>query len=254
MKRHRTAMVGLLVLGCAGQPVEPASPPAASGSPSLPSASSSVEVPVAPANDAGVSNALMASSPALASAAPVTAPTPVEAAAPQSKLVTIKGRVKTQPAQSAQHAVVYLENGPIESAIDAKLDDHKMTFYPFVSIMTVGGTLTYVNSEPFPDTAFSMSNEKWDFGMVESKGVRKRKFANAGVYTILCRLHPNQLAYLVVSPSSFVVRANKSGEFVMPNVPAGNYEVVAWAPRVTVGRQSVTLSEAETTVDFDLKR
>jgi plastocyanin len=175
------------------------------------------------------------------------------AAAP-TILGTIRGKVKTQPAQSAQYALVYLRNGPLDSVIDAKLDDHKMTFYPYVSVMTVGGTLTYVNSEPFPDTAFSMSNEKWDFGLVESRGVRKRKFDNAGAYTILCRLHPNQLAFLVVSPSSFIARADKTGEFVMPNVPAGSYELVAWAPRVKSEQKDVTVINGESTVDFDLKR
>jgi len=169
-------------------------------------------------------------------------------------LGTIRGKVKTQPAQSAQYALVYLRNGPLDSVIDAKLDDHKMTFYPYVSVMTVGGTLTYVNSEPFPDTAFSLSNEKWDFGLVESRGVRKRKFDSAGAYTILCRLHPNQLAFLIVSPSSFIARADKTGEFVMPNVPAGSYELVAWAPRVKSEQKNVTISSGEATVDFDLKR
>jgi plastocyanin len=149
---------------------------------------------------------------------------------------------------------VYLENGPITSVIDAKLDDHKMTFFPYVATMTAGGTLTYVNSEPFPDTAFSMSNEKWDFGLVESHGVRKRKFEKPGVYTILCRLHPNQLAFLVVSPSSFVIRTDKAGDFVMPNVPEGTYELVAWAPRVKVEKKSVSVvGDAEMKVEFELR-
>jgi hypothetical protein len=190
---------------------------------------------------APASSAASASSAGNGGAAPVT-------------LGTIRGKVKTQPAQSAQYALVYLRNGPLDSVIDAKLDDHKMTFFPYVSVMTVGGTLTYVNSEPFPDTAFSMSNEKWDFGLVESRGVRKRKFHNAGAYTILCRLHPNQLAFLVVSPSSFIARADKTGEFVMSNVPAGSYELVAWAPRVKSEQKDVTVTNGETTVDFDLKR
>jgi len=63
--------------------------------------------------------------------------------------------------------------------VNAKFDDHKMTFIPYVAVMTVGGTLTYVNGEPFPDTAFSMSNEGWDFGMVPSKGIRTRLFPNS---------------------------------------------------------------------------
>jgi plastocyanin len=197
-----------------------------------------IPMQVAPAP---TSSAAGASSPGSGTVAPIV-------------LGTIRGKVKTQPAQSAQYALVYLRNGPLDSVIDAKLDDHKMTFYPYVSVMTVGGTLTYVNSEPFPDTAFSMSNEKWDFGLVESRGIRKRKFDNAGAYTILCRLHPNQLAFLIVSPSSFIARADKTGEFMMPNVPAGTYELVAWAPRVKGEQKDVTVTNGESTVDFDLKR
>ncbi len=149
---------------------------------------------------------------------------------------------------------MFLENAPIEKVVDAKLDDHKMTFFPFVSVMTVGGTLTYVNSEPFPDTAYSLSNEKCDFGMVESHGIRKRKFPNAGNYTILCRLHPNQLAFLIVTPSSYFARTNKSGEYALENVPYGTYELVAWAPRVKGDRRSVTVAGDETVVNSELKR
>ena len=69
---------------------------------------------------------------------------------------SLSGSITTTPAQAAQYAVVDLENAPVEQVANARLDDHKMTFMPYVSTMTVGGTLTYVNSEPFPDTAFSM--------------------------------------------------------------------------------------------------
>jgi hypothetical protein len=129
-----------------------------------------------------------------------------------------------------------------------------MTFFPYVSVMTVGGTLTYVNSEPFPDTAFSPSNEKWDFGMVESHGVRKRKFETPGNYTVLCRLHPNQLAFLVATPSSYFAKADKQGEYKMENVPTGTYDLVAWAPRVKSERRSVTVTNGELVADFELKR
>jgi plastocyanin len=174
---------------------------------------------------------------------------------PQAPEGSVHGQITTQPAQAAKHGVVYLEDGPLNRVVDTRLDDHKMTFFPFVSLMTAGGTLTYVNSEPFPDSAYSLSNEKWDFGLVESRGSRKRVFPNPGIYTILCQLHPNQVAYLIVSPSSYYARTDKNGQYIMSNVPAGTYEAVAWAPRLPLKRQSVTITPGgDVVLDFSLKR
>ncbi len=166
---------------------------------------------------------------------------------------SLSGSITTTPAQAAQYAVVYLENAPVEQVANARLDDHKMTFMPYVSTMTVGGTLTYVNSEPFPDTAFSMSNEGWDFGLVPSKGVRTRQFPKPGNYTVLCRLHPNQVAFLLVLPSSYYAQADKKGAFEITGIPAGTYNVVAWAPRLKSSTQSVQIQGA-TNVNFSLRR
>jgi plastocyanin len=217
---------------------------------SIPAPPETVAIGVAGANAMAPAGVTSPSSVALVSPAP-----PAEKATSSGpRLGILRGKVTTVPASSAQHAVVYLSNAPIGKIVDAKLDDQRMNFSPFVSVLTVGGTLTYVNSEPFPDTAYSMSNEKWDFGMVESHGSRKRKFEKPGVYNVLCRLHPNQLAFLVVTPSSYFSRANKSGEFVMIDVPAGSYDVVAWAPRVKSEHKTVIVAEGEVTLDFELNR
>jgi plastocyanin len=204
---------------------------------------------------------LLASGSAFAELAPSepapSAPAPSEPVPPPVELPrgTLKGVVSTTPTQTRQHAIVYIENAPLEKVIDTTLDDVKLTFVPHVSVMTAGGTLNYVNRHPFPDSAFSGSNEKFDFGVVEANGRRKRKFENAGIYTLLCHIHPNQVGFLVVTPSSYFARVDKQGNFEIPNVPAGNYEVVAWAPRLKLQRQNVTIvSGAEAVLAFELSK
>jgi len=182
-----------------------------------------------------------------------TAP-PGATAVPASAKGKLVGVVTSTPAQTAQNAVVYLENAPIEQVVDAKIDDVKMNFLPYVTVVTVGGTLTYVNKQPFPDSIFSTSNEKWDLGMIEAGGMRKRKFERAGAYNLLCHLHPNQLGFIIVSPSSYVAKADKQGNFELANVPSGTYDVVAWAPRVKLERKTVAVAAGDTVVDFELKR
>lgn len=252
---HKSQLLSLILMftACSGQtgsgtPVvspESAARPAPSSAPpnrTTPASSASESPPVAPVSALAPPTAPANTAPAAVSPAPV-------------KLASIIGKVVTQPARAARDAVVYLENAPLDRIVDTRLDDHQMTFFPFISVMTVGGTLTYVNGEPFPDTAFSPSNEKWDFGMVESHGKRQRKFEKPGNYTILCSLHPNQLAFLIVSPSSYFARTDKSGQFKIDNVPAGSYQVVAWAPRLkSETRQAVITGDGEVSVDFELRR
>lgn len=253
MHKSRLLCLILMFTACSGQtgagaPVvspDSAASPAASSAPAT-STTSTLSAP----EQATAAPAIASVSPAVAasSAPPTVAVAPI-------KLATIIGKVVTQPARAARDAVVYLENAPLDKIVDTRLDDHQMTFFPFISVMTVGGTLTYVNGEPFPDTAFSPSNEKWDFGMVESHGKRQRKFEKPGNYTILCSLHPNQLAFLIVSPSSYFARTDKSGQFKIENVPAGSYQVVAWAPRLkSETRQATVAGEGEVSVDFELRR
>ena len=253
MRKNYPIIAITVLVGCASPPTAVVAPPAnpvpAAVSAAAPAPSLAVQAAPTPAvNDAAPSGSTGAARDAVPAAGDS-----VDKRGALPQVGTIRGTVKTHPAQSAQYAVVYLENGPLEKTIDTKIDDEKMAFVPYVSVMTVGGKLTYVNSEPFPDTAFSLSNEKWDFGMVEAHGRRTRTFENAGYYTVLCHLHPNELAFLLVLPSSFIARADKKGEYVMPNVPAGDYELVAWAPRVKKEIRKVTVANGELSADFDLK-
>ncbi len=81
-----------------------------------------------------------------------------------------------------------------------------------------------------------------------------RRFDHAGVYTILCNLHTNMLAYLVVSPSNYFARTDPQGAFVIRNVPPGTYHATAWVPRLKPVTVPVTVTGGEATVNFDVGR
>jgi hypothetical protein len=178
---------------------------------------------------------------------------PAAAPAPAVQRWPVSGTVKTTPAAAAQHAVVYLENAPLDRVVDGVMKGAHMALHPYVLVMTLGGKLTFVNQEPFPDHLFSPSHEKWDFGILPIGGQRSRELKTVGVYTALCNLHPNEAAFIVVSPSSYFARTDKQGDFVIADVPAGTYDAVAWAPRLKPARQSITVS-GPGTLSFELKR
>ena len=189
-----------------------------------------------------------------APSAPVVAPATVAAAA--SATHSIEGTVTSVPAQVAGTAVVYLEDAGLvpERGGSARVDNHGMSFAPYISVVSAGGRVVFSNSDPFPHNVFSPDNEKFNLGMVQMKSSSAHVFKSPGAYTLLCNLHPNMIGYVVVSPSSYFAKTNAKGHFTIKDVPPGTYKITAWAPRLQTATQPVTLKDADATVDFSLHR
>ncbi len=53
-------------------------------------------------------------------------------------------------------------------------------------------------------------------------------FSKPGIEFVNCHLHPNMSAAIVVAPNAWCTTADRTGKFILHNVPAGSYTVVAW--------------------------
>jgi plastocyanin len=170
----------------------------------------------------------------------------------------IAGTVTTKPAAMQGLAVVYLEDGPKDDVPShlqtATIDNRQMNFIPFVSVVAVGGKVVFTNEDPFPHNVFSPDGEKFNMGNIPQNGAHQRVFHSPGAYSLLCNLHPGMIGYLLVTPSTWAVKTDAKGKFLMKHVPAGTYKVTAWAPRQSPVTQSVTVTDVDATVTFDLHR
>lgn len=203
---------------------------------------------------------------ASASAAPAGSASPPEgsaaAALPSSPTSiprgNIVGTVNIKPATMAGQAIVYLEDGPLEDQPghlqNVTIANQKMNFIPFVSVAAVGAKVVFSNEDPFPHNVFSPDNERFNMGNIPQNGAHVRTFKTAGAYSLLCNLHPGMLGYLLVTPSAWYSRTDAKGHFAMKHVPSGTYKVTAWAPRLPLVTQAVTVAEGDVTITFDLHR
>ncbi len=166
---------------------------------------------------------------------------------------TLSGSITSTPAAAAKNAVVYLEGVPEDKTVNGTMDNRQMAFVPYVLVVTVGAKITFNNSDPFPHNVFSPDHEKWDMGMIPAHGVRVRRFDKPGVYTVLCNVHPNMKAYIVVVPSSYFAKADKNGAYSIHDVPAGKYKLVAWAPGVKSEQQDLTV-DGDKNQSFELHK
>jgi plastocyanin len=170
----------------------------------------------------------------------------------------IVGTLTTVPASLKGQAVVYLEDGPLEDQPahlqTVTISNRQMNFIPYISVAAVGARVVFANEDPFPHNVFSPDNEKFNLGNIPQNGAHARVFKTPGAYSLLCNLHPGMLGYLLVTPSTWYVRADGKGHFDMKHVPSGTYKVTAWAPRQAPVTQSVTVADGDVTVTFDLHR
>jgi plastocyanin len=259
LPRTLALCLGLSACGAAAPP-----PPAASAPPAA-NAAAAAEPPAATANaepgSAAGASAAPASAPPPTGASPATVPS-AEPAAPSTAPAApptapakgnLSGTVSAMSASATKAAVVYLQNGPVDQAIDATVDNKQMAFVPEVIVVTVGAKVKFKNSDPFPHNVFSPDNEKFDIGQIQQHAVKMHTFDKQGVYTVLCNLHPNMKGYVVVVPSSYFAKVDAKGNFSIKDVPAGTYQVTAWAPHMKPATQTVTVA-GDATTSFELHR
>jgi len=258
----------LSTLGCEGEPpvMAPENPSGASSAVSSASAPATTEeAPPPPVATACPPPPCAPVTVASGSAAPAARGEPVEASSAALPVTPVSiprgnivGAVTTKPAAMQGQAVVYLEDGPKEDQPSrlqtVTIENVKMNFIPFVSVVAEGGRVVFTNEDPFPHNVFSPDNEKFNMGNVPQHGAHQRVFHAPGPYTLLCNLHPGMLGYLLVTPSTWWAKTDAKGKFDMKHVPNGTYKVTAWAPRQAPVTQSVSVTDGDVTVNFDLHR
>ena len=253
-----------LFTACEGEP--PKTPTGATQAPAVagPEASaeaddSAVAPPAHPAVAAPASSCgccpCTAAVDAGAGGAEATAVSPPAVVLPAATSLSITGLVismgKPQP-----FAVVYLEDAPIEptAKMTALIDNKTMAFMPFVTVIPVGGKVTFKNDDPFPHNVFSPDAEKFNMGTISQHQAMIHGFPKAGAYTLLCNLHPGMLGYLIVAPSSYFAKTDAKGHYTIKAVPPGTYKATAWAARLPTVTQPVVVKSGDATLDFDLHR
>ena len=187
--------------------------------------------------------------------ADMTAIAPVPAPAPTATKFAINGTL-TMATKALPFGVVYLEDAPIEptAKMTARIDNQGMAFIPFVTVIPVGGKVTFSNSDPFPHNVFSSDAEKFNMGTISQHQALVHAFTKPGEYSLLCNLHPGMLGYVVVAPSSYFAKTDGKGHYAIKNVPPGTYKATAWSPRLPTATQSVTVKDGDATLDFELHR
>jgi plastocyanin len=158
---------------------------------------------------------------------------------------TVTGTV-SDGRKTVADAVVWLEGGATPKPTTGKIDQKDMRFVPHVLVVPKGSTVQFPNSDAVYHNVFAEFEAKtFDLGMYPKGQSKSVRFDKPGVVSVLCNIHAEMSAYVVVVDSSYFSKTDKQGRFKI-EAPRGSYVARAWHESGKAYKQPLTLSEGAT--------
>jgi plastocyanin len=177
-------------------------------------------------------------------------------------LAASAGTIRGQVSGISGPSVVYVDTisgktfpAPAEHPV---IDQKGLVYQPHVTAVLVGTTVDFLNSDSVAHNVFWTSiggNKKLGQNLgTWPKGEKKSfKFDAPGAVPILCNVHPEMSAYLVVVPTPYFATSDQAGNYKIENVPDGSYTVIAWHEGAKNQSKPVSVS-GDTKADFTLSK
>ena len=159
------------------------------------------------------------------------------ARAPRSP-VAVGGRVSLSGAGGAAGAVVWLDAPGLHAAPlkGAVMDQQNKRFIPHILVVTPGTRISFPNNDTVFHNVFAFFEAKrFDLGMYPRGATRTQIFDKAGVVSVLCNVHSQMSAFIVIIDSPYRARADDKGNFSLPKVPPGTYTAHVWHESGEIG-------------------
>ena len=171
---------------------------------------------------------------------------------------SIEGRVsRNGPISDLSNFVLSVED--IEGAFPAPqkaavMDQKGLRFVPHVLVIQVGSKVEFPNSDPVSHNIFSISDAKrFNLGLYGHGTMRRIKFDRPGVVGLLCNVHLEMAAYIVVVKNPYFTQTGADRAYRIDGVPAGQLSLRWWHERFPVQERTVRVPETgNVRLDFSI--
>ncbi len=148
------------------------------------------------------------------------------------------------------NAFVYVKDGLGNRVFDVPtdpvvIDQRGCTYEPRVVGVRVGQPIKFVNSDPFLHNVHGMptTSSAWNFGMSVKGSTRTIHLDRPEVMvSVRCDVHPWMQGWIGVLDHPYFAVTGADGQFVLRDVPPGDYTVAAWHERLGTRESRVTLA------------
>src|SRR5581483_9530827 len=144
----------------------------------------------------------------------------VDYAAMHDFVVYIEGPVGTNTAPATN----------VVSVTTRRIAQQGAVFSPHVLPVVVGTTVEWPNNDDIYHNVFSMSDAKrFDLGLYKGNPPEKRvTFDKPGRVDVFCSIHENMHCVVLVLENRFFASTDDNGDYRIPDVPPGTYQLKAW--------------------------
>lgn len=150
-----------------------------------------------------------------------------------AQTATVAGTVRVTAA-AATPTVVYLtprdRTVPSPPPDSFLVDQYELRFVPSVLVVAPGSTVLFRNSDPLMHNVFSPPGPGAGFnlGTYPQADARPHVFHDTGAYVILCHVHPEMAAFIVVLDTPYHATVDDAGRFTLADLPPGRYALRTW--------------------------
>jgi plastocyanin len=173
---------------------------------------------------------------------------------------TITGKVILRGLKDNRDVVVFIERIPGKTFAPPSepvvLDQLNLRFVPKILPILAGTRVEFPNSDEIRHNVFSPgSAEKFSLGTYPSGTTRSRVFNTPGEVTLLCNVHAEMSAYIVLLETPYFAVTDSQGNFTIPKVPAGTYQLKGGGERLKPRGGTVQVPESGSVVaDFEMQK
>jgi plastocyanin len=133
------------------------------------------------------------------------------------------------------------------SPVNTSIDQRGLRFVPSVAAVTPGSVVTFPNSDPVLHNIFIVGPDRGrrDLGTYPTGEFRELTLTQPGIHLVLCHLHPEMAASIVVLDAPHLAVTDSAGAFRFDAVPPGAYRLVVRHRRYGAPSQAMQLAPSE---------
>lgn len=164
----------------------------------------------------------------------------------------------TQPPDEWRNIVVYIERvpPPVGTGIPERvlLRQRNERFVPHVLPIVRGTTVEFPNEDALFHNVFSLSRAKeFDLGRYPHGASKEVTFDQPGIVQVFCHIHSDMSAVVLVLDNGYFAVPDNSGRYSIPDLPPGEYTLVAWHERIRPITQRLRVEPGQIArVDFTI--
>jgi plastocyanin len=175
----------------------------------------------------------------------------------------VKGKVTAVGMRSPEGIAVYIDAVPGKTfpapAQHVTMDQTHLAFAPHALVVQQGTTVDFKNDDSVGHNVYwpAVSHNRklaHNMGTWPQGQSKPFTFSDVGEVPLLCNVHPEMSGYIIVVPTPYFALTDKDGNFLIKNVPPGQYTLKTSSEGGKPASQDVTVANGTVSVSLTVSK